>query len=47
MKNIVRALLVAALLANTIPTTARADVIRDWNQNMLTRHSCRRPLTRS
>jgi len=26
---------VAALLANAIPTTARADVIRDWNQNML------------
>jgi phosphoheptose isomerase len=26
---------VAALLANTIPTTARADVITDWNQNML------------
>ena len=35
MRNIVRSLLVAALLANTIPTTARADVIRDWNQNML------------
>jgi hypothetical protein len=34
MKNIVRSLLVAALLANAIPT-ARADVIRDWNQNML------------
>lgn len=36
MKNIVRSLLVAALLANAIPTTARADVITDWNQNMLT-----------
>ena len=35
MKNTVRCLLVAALLANAIPTTARADVIRDWNQNML------------
>lgn len=35
MKILARCLLVTALLANAIPTSAHTDVIRDWNQNML------------